>query len=37
MAQPLLIPDPENATIEELKQVSRLGSKTMFVKMKKNY
>jgi len=26
MAQPLLIPDPENATIEELKQVSRVGS-----------
>ncbi len=26
MAPPLLIPDPENATIEELKQVSRLGS-----------
>jgi len=26
MAPPLLIPDPENATIEELKQVSRVGS-----------
>ena len=26
MAQPLLIAHPENATIEELKQVSRLGS-----------
>jgi len=26
MARPLLIPDPENATIEELKQVSRIGS-----------
>ncbi len=26
MAQSLLIADPENATIEELKQVSRLGS-----------
>ena len=26
MAQPLLIPHPENATIEELKQVSRLGT-----------
>jgi hypothetical protein len=26
MARPLLIPDPENATIEELKQVSRVGS-----------
>ena len=26
MARPLLIPNPENATIEELKQVSRLGS-----------
>ena len=26
MARPLLIPDPENATIEELKQVCRLGS-----------
>ncbi len=27
MARSLLIPDPENATIEELKQVSRVGSK----------
>ncbi len=26
MARPLLIPYPENATIEELKQVSRVGS-----------
>jgi septum formation topological specificity factor MinE len=26
MAQSLLIADPQNATIEELKQVSRLGS-----------
>ena len=26
MARPLLIPDSENATIEELKQVSRVGS-----------
>ena len=26
MAPPLLIPDPENATIQELKQVSRVGS-----------
>ena len=26
MARPLLIPNPENATIEELKQVSRVGS-----------
>jgi hypothetical protein len=26
MAQPLLIAHPENASIEELKQVSRLGS-----------
>jgi len=26
MARPLLISNPENATIEELKQVSRLGS-----------
>ncbi len=26
MAQSLLIADPENATIEELKQVSRVGS-----------
>ncbi len=26
MAQPLLIANPENATIDELKQVSRLGS-----------
>ena len=26
MTRPLLIPDPENATIEELKQVSRVGS-----------
>ncbi len=26
MARPLLIADPENATIEELKQVSRVGS-----------
>ena len=26
MARPILIPDPENATIEELKQVSRVGS-----------
>ena len=26
MAQPLLIAHPQNATIEELKQVSRLGS-----------
>ena len=26
MAPPLLIPDPENATIEELKQVSPVGS-----------
>ncbi len=26
MARPLLIPHPENATIEELKQVSRVGS-----------
>jgi hypothetical protein len=26
MARPLLIPDPENATIEELKQVCRVGS-----------
>ena len=26
MAQPLLIAHPENATIEELKQVSRVGS-----------
>ena len=26
MARPLLIPDPENATIEELKQLSRVGS-----------
>jgi len=26
MAPPLLIPDPQNATIEELKQVSRVGS-----------
>ena len=26
MAQSLLIPDPENATIEELKQVFRVGS-----------
>ena len=26
MARPLLIPIPENATIEELKQVSRVGS-----------
>ena len=26
MAPPLLIPDPENVTIEELKQVSRVGS-----------
>jgi len=25
MARPLLIADPENATIEELKQVSRVG------------
>ena len=26
MARPLLIPNPHNATIEELKQVSRVGS-----------
>jgi hypothetical protein len=26
MARPLLIANPENATIEELKQVSRVGS-----------
>jgi hypothetical protein len=26
MARPLLIPHPQNATIEELKQVSRVGS-----------
>ena len=26
MARPLLIPNPENATIQELKQVSRVGS-----------
>ena len=26
MARPLLIPNPENATIEELKYVSRVGS-----------
>ena len=26
MARPLLIPNPENATIEQLKQVSRVGS-----------
>jgi hypothetical protein len=26
MARPLLIPDAQNATIEELKQVSRVGS-----------
>jgi len=26
MAQPLLIPHPENATIDELKQVSRVGT-----------
>ena len=26
MARPLLVPNPENATIEELKQVSRIGS-----------
>ena len=26
MARPLLIPNPENATIAELKQVSRVGS-----------
>ena len=26
MVRPVLIPDPENATIEERKQVSRLGS-----------
>ncbi len=26
MAQPLLIPDAQNATIEELKQISRVGS-----------
>ena len=26
MARPLLIPDPENAPIQELKQVSRMGS-----------
>ena len=26
MAQPLLIPYPENATIQELKQVSRISS-----------
>ena len=26
MARPLLIPHPENATIEELKQVCRIGS-----------
>jgi hypothetical protein len=26
MARPLLIPDPESATIEELKQISRVGS-----------
>jgi hypothetical protein len=26
MARPLLVPNPENTTIEELKQVSRVGS-----------
>ena len=26
MARPLRIPDPQNAAIEELKQVSRVGS-----------
>ena len=26
MARPLLIPNPENATLEELKQISRIGS-----------
>jgi hypothetical protein len=26
MARPLRVPNPENATIEELKQVSRVGS-----------
>ena len=26
MARPLRIPDPQNATIEELKQISRVGS-----------
>jgi len=37
MAPPLLIPDPENATIEELKQVSPVGSNETAVKVKKNY
>jgi hypothetical protein len=40
MAPPLLIAHPQNASIEELRQVSRVGSNettTMFVKMKKNY